>query len=87
MDFANDDERAIWFRGHDDGVSGRRPMLAFIGRHKVRMSHHYNDGWQEGARKRRDGIECQHPGCKSHVTQPCEGCGRQWGKGGNHEGD
>ena len=22
---------------------------------------------------------CKHPGCKSHVTHPCEGCGRRWG--------
>ncbi len=22
---------------------------------------------------------CTHPGCMSHVTHPCEGCGRQWG--------
>ena len=22
---------------------------------------------------------CDHPGCKSHVSHPCEGCGRQWG--------
>lgn len=22
---------------------------------------------------------CDHPGCKSYVTHPCEGCGRQWG--------
>ncbi|MDK1020193.1 MAG: hypothetical protein QGD90_00965 [Candidatus Hydrogenedentes bacterium] len=22
---------------------------------------------------------CAHRGCKSHVTHPCEGCGRKWG--------
>lgn len=22
---------------------------------------------------------CKHRGCKSHVTHPCEGCGRKWG--------
>jgi hypothetical protein len=22
---------------------------------------------------------CDHPGCKSHVSHPCEGCGRRWG--------
>jgi len=21
---------------------------------------------------------CSHPGCRSHVTHPCEGCGQQW---------
>lgn len=21
---------------------------------------------------------CSHPGCKSHVSHPCEGCGRMW---------
>jgi hypothetical protein len=23
---------------------------------------------------------CSHPGCRSHVTHPCENCGKQWGK-------
>ena len=23
-----------------------------------------------------DGEECSHPGCLSHITHPCEGCGR-----------
>lgn len=27
----------------------------------------------------RVGDACEHPGCRSHVTHPCEGCGRQWG--------
>ena len=26
-----------------------------------------------------EGEPCKHPGCKSHVSHPCEGCGRQWG--------
>jgi hypothetical protein len=25
-----------------------------------------------------DGEPCSHPGCRNHVTHPCEGCGRQW---------
>lgn len=25
----------------------------------------------------RDSLPCPHPGCKSHITHPCEGCGRQ----------
>jgi hypothetical protein len=25
---------------------------------------------------------CKHPGCLSHVTHPCEECGRQWGPNG-----
>lgn len=24
----------------------------------------------------KDGIPCDHPGCASHITHPCEGCGR-----------
>ena len=24
----------------------------------------------------RDGVSCSHPGCLSHFTHPCEGCGR-----------
>ena len=23
-----------------------------------------------------DGVPCNHPGCLSHVSHPCEGCGR-----------
>jgi len=42
------------------------------------------DVWcQMGARRRfetrRDGLPCPHKGCKSHVTHPCEVCGRKWG--------
>lgn len=25
---------------------------------------------------RQDGEPCSHPGCKSHISHPCEGCGR-----------
>ena len=28
--------------------------------------------------------QCKHPGCKLHVSHPCEGCGRQWGVETNH---
>ena len=28
----------------------------------------------------RDGVACKHPGCLSHVTHPCEGCGRIAGR-------
>lgn len=28
-----------------------------------------------------DGVPCQHKGCLSHVTHPCEGCGRVAGRG------
>ena len=27
----------------------------------------------------RDGEPCGHPGCLSHLTHPCEGCGRVGG--------
>lgn len=27
------------------------------------------------------GEPCDHPGCLSHITHPCEGCGRTAGKG------
>jgi hypothetical protein len=23
---------------------------------------------------------CDHPGCQSHVSHPCEGCNRMWGQ-------
>lgn len=29
----------------------------------------------------KDGEECNHTGCKNHVTHPCEGCGRTEAKG------
>jgi hypothetical protein len=28
-----------------------------------------------------DGDPCGHPGCLSHTTHPCEGCGRIAGRG------
>jgi hypothetical protein len=28
----------------------------------------------------KDGIPCKHPGCLSHITHPCEGCGRIGGR-------
>lgn len=27
------------------------------------------------------GAPCEHPGCLSHLSHPCEGCGRVGGKG------
>ncbi len=30
-------------------------------------------------RRIRPGEPCSHPGCMSHKSHPCEGCGRQWG--------
>lgn len=24
-----------------------------------------------------DGVECEHRGCKNHISHPCEGCGRK----------
>ena len=34
-----------------------------------------------GYRERlREAKPCKHPGCLSHVTHPCEGCGRTAGK-------
>ena len=28
----------------------------------------------------RDGDPCDHPGCLSHISHPCEGCGRIGGR-------
>jgi len=28
-----------------------------------------------------EGQPCKHPGCLSHVSHPCEGCGRVAGRG------
>lgn len=27
----------------------------------------------------KDGVPCSHKGCLSHISHPCEGCGRVWG--------
>lgn len=32
----------------------------------------------------RDGEPCEHPGCLSHISHPCEGCGRIGGKKQNN---
>lgn len=32
-------------------------------------------GWDKAAEVLPDGVPCGHPGCLSHVTHPCEGCG------------
>lgn len=29
----------------------------------------------------KDGEPCKHPGCKNHVSHPCEGCGRKCASG------
>lgn len=31
--------------------------------------------------KYRDGEPCSHKGCLSHISHPCEGCGRVNGQG------
>lgn len=31
--------------------------------------------------KYNDGQPCEHKGCLSHISHPCEGCGRIGGKG------
>jgi len=25
-------------------------------------------------------VPCHHAGCQSHITNPCDGCGRTWGE-------
>lgn len=30
-----------------------------------------------------DGVPCQHTGCLSHISHPCEGCGRIGGRTAN----
>lgn len=32
------------------------------------------------ARPLPDGVPCSHPGCLSHISHPCEGCGRIGGR-------
>ncbi len=46
-------------------------------------SHSQQDQFAESNLRRkelRDGEACDHPGCLSHVTHPCEGCGRIMGQ-------
>jgi len=38
------------------------------------------ENW-EAIRTLRDGEPCSHVGCLSHISRPCEGCGRIGGKG------
>lgn len=35
---------------------------------------------QERIANLRDGEPCRHPGCLSHISHPCEGCGRIAGR-------
>lgn len=87
MEFLNDEERDMWFRGHDDGIADRRVRMIIAGRNASRLSDAYYDGFRDGAAKRREGRPCNHAECKSHVTHPCEGCGRQWGQGESWRAD
>ena len=42
----------------------------------------WSDGeWKNESLPRKD-KPCKHPGCLSHVSHPCEGCGRIAGGGG-----
>lgn len=41
--------------------------------------------WLHLGSRLRDGEPCSHPGCLSHVSHPCEGCGRVGGRSGRHE--
>lgn len=36
-------------------------------------------GCETSSKKLRDGEPCSHPGCLSHRSHPCEGCGRTGG--------
>lgn len=35
---------------------------------------------KENKRRYRDYEPCEHPGCLSHISHPCENCGRVGGK-------
>lgn len=39
--------------------------------------------FKDGRAVWRDGQPCLHPGCLSHVSHPCEGCGRIGGVNAN----
>lgn len=39
-----------------------------------------------GAADLRDGVACGHPGCLSHISHPCEGCGRIGGRSAQRPG-
>ena len=45
----------------------------------MRPSPEQGGGWLR-PRPLKDGDPCEHKGCLSHITHPCEGCGRIAGK-------
>jgi hypothetical protein len=49
-----------------------RPEIVHMGRMRGEMGLYEH-------RELRDGEPCGHPGCLSHRTHPCEGCGRVGG--------
>jgi len=62
--------------GHEFGC----PLLRSTGAQRIR------DDAADGVRtlEFRDGEPCAHRGCLSHVSHPCEGCGRIAGRGNTY---
>ena len=60
-------------RFHGGGVE--RLTTRYRGGGVERLTTRYRGGSGTGAGLP-DGVACSHPGCLSHVTHPCEGCGR-----------
>jgi hypothetical protein len=41
----------------------------------------HGSGVRRSRRDAKPGEPCDHPGCLSHASHPCEGCGRTAGQG------
>lgn len=61
----------------DDGFEQARINVAkeCIKKGKAIMGTMYQDGTYKIHE-----VPCSHPGCRHHVTHPCEVCGRIWGR-------
>ena len=64
--------RKLWDKGWDRAF-GKVPTPFFDGVKEL-------DKILEKANKQYPDSPCKHPGCKSHVTHPCEVCGYQGDK-------
>ena len=70
-------EMAI-FRGDGDPDLRRHAAITLLALARGREHAQYRERMSNGGL--RPGEPCNHPGCLSHVSHPCEGCGRIAGR-------
>jgi hypothetical protein len=69
--------------GTDPAIAATLELAGIKPEHVEKVVVHVSRGWREAVAKGlglRDGEPCSHPGCLSHVSHPCEGCGRVGGR-------